>query len=49
VNVVDANVTKRSKVIEKLVFKDNEPREVENATDWEKEKRLKKSMVEIIQ
>jgi hypothetical protein len=46
---VNVNVTMKSKVIEEQVFKDKEPRKIKNATDWEKEKRLKKSMVEIIQ
>jgi hypothetical protein len=31
------------------VFKDRELRKTQSATDWEKEERLKKSMVEIIQ
>ncbi len=41
VNVVDVNVTTRSKVIEEQVFKDREPRKVKNDTDWEKEEWLK--------
>jgi phosphopantothenate synthetase len=49
VNVVDVNVITRSKVIEEHVFKDREPREAKSVVDWEKEKRLKKSMVETIQ
>jgi hypothetical protein len=49
VNVVDINVTTRIKVIEKHVFKDREPRKANSAFNWEKEKRLKKSLVEIIQ
>jgi hypothetical protein len=49
VNVVDVNVTTRSKVTEKHVFKDREPRKVMSVANWEKEERLKKSMVEIIQ
>ncbi len=49
VNVVDINVTTRSKVIKKHVFKDKEPRKVKNAIDWEKEEQLKKSMMETIQ
>ncbi len=48
-NVVDANVTTRSKIIEEQVFKDKEPKKTKNAADWEKEKWLKKSMVETIQ
>jgi hypothetical protein len=46
---VDVNVTTRSKVIEKQLFKDKEPRKVEIINDWEKEEWLKKSMVETIQ
>jgi hypothetical protein len=42
---VGVNVTTRNKVIEEHVFKDKEPRN----DNWEKEKWLKKSMVEIIQ
>jgi len=49
VNVVDVNVTTRSKAIEKHVFKGREPRKEKNVVDWDKEKRLKKSMVETIQ
>jgi hypothetical protein len=49
VNVVDVNVTTRSKVTKKHVFKDREPRKVKSVADWEKEKWLKQSMVEIIQ
>jgi len=48
VNVVDVNVTTRSKVTEKKMFKDRKPRKAKSTTNWEKEKRLKKSMVEII-
>jgi phosphopantothenate synthetase len=49
VNVVDVNVTTRSKVIEEHVFKDREPRKINSVTNSEKEARLKKSMVETIQ
>jgi hypothetical protein len=49
VNVVDVNVTIRSKVIEKQVFKDREPKKAKSVTDWEKKKRLKQAMVETIQ
>jgi hypothetical protein len=49
VNVVDVNVTTRSKATEEHVFKDKEPRKAKSVVDWEKEKWLKKSMVEIIQ
>jgi hypothetical protein len=48
VNVVDVNVTTRSKTTQEHVFKDREPRKVKNIVDWKKE-RLKKSMVETIQ
>jgi hypothetical protein len=46
VNVVDANVTTRSKVIKEHAFKDREPRKAKSAIDWEKEEQFKKSMVE---
>jgi hypothetical protein len=36
VNVVDANVTIRNKVIEEHVFKDREPRKAKSVADWEK-------------
>ncbi len=49
VNVVDVNVTTRSKVTEKQVFKDRKPRKEKNVIDWEKEEQLKQSMVETIQ
>ncbi len=49
VNVVDVNVTRRSKTTKEQVFKDKEPRKTKNVTNWEKEKQLKKSMVETIQ
>ncbi len=49
VNVVDVNVTTRSKATKEQVFKDIKPRKVNSATNWEKEKQLKKSMVETIQ
>ncbi len=47
-NVVDVNVTRRSKATEEQVFKDREPRKAKSVTNWEKEKQLK-SMVKIIQ
>jgi hypothetical protein len=49
VNVVDVNVTIRSKAIEKQVFKDRKPRKAKSVVDLEKEEQLKKSMVETIQ
>jgi hypothetical protein len=49
VNVMDVNVTIRSKVTKEQVFKDREPRKKKGDVEWEKEERLKKSMVEIIQ
>jgi len=36
VNVVDVNVTTRSKVTKKHVFKDREFRKAKSVTDWEK-------------
>jgi succinyl-CoA synthetase beta subunit len=48
VNVLDVNVTTRSKTTEKHVFKDKELRKANNV-DWEKEEQLEKSMLEIIQ
>jgi hypothetical protein len=41
VNVVDVNVTTRSKVIEEQVLKDRKPRKAKSVVNWEKEKRLK--------
>jgi hypothetical protein len=35
VNVVDVNVTTRSKVTEEQVFKDRKPRKANSAIDWE--------------
>jgi adenine specific DNA methylase Mod len=49
VNVVDVNVTTRSKAIEEHVFKDGEARKENSVINWEKEEWLKKKMVEIIQ
>jgi hypothetical protein len=37
VNVLDVNVTTRSKVIEEHVFKDKELRKAKNVVDWKKE------------
>ncbi len=48
-NVVDVNVTTRSKTIEEHVFKDRKPRKANSATNQEKEEWLKMSMVETIQ
>ncbi len=48
VNVVDVNVTTINKIIKEYVFKDRKQRKANSAIDFEKEKRLKKSMVEII-
>jgi hypothetical protein len=48
VNVVDVNVTTRSKTSEEQLFKDREPRKAKSVANLEKEKRLKKSMVETI-
>jgi hypothetical protein len=41
VNVVDVNVTTRSKVIEEHVFEDREPRKANSVANWEEKKRLK--------
>jgi hypothetical protein len=49
VNLVDANVTIRSKVIKEHVLKDRKLRKVKSDIDWEKEEQLKKSMLETIQ
>jgi len=49
VNVVDVNVTTRSKTTKEQVFKDRKPRKTKSATDWEKEEWLTKSMVKTIQ
>jgi hypothetical protein len=49
VNVVDVNVTTKSKAIEEHVSKDKKPRKAKNVANWEKKKWLKKSMVEIVQ
>jgi hypothetical protein len=39
VNVVDVNVTTKSKTIEEHVFKDRKPRKTNSDVDWEKEER----------
>jgi hypothetical protein len=49
VNVVDVNVTTRSKATEEQMFKDRKPRKTKSVVDWEKKKGLKKSTVETIQ
>ncbi len=41
VNVVDVNVTTRSKVTEEHVFKDRDPIKAKNVANWEKEEWLK--------
>jgi hypothetical protein len=41
VNVVDVNVTTRSKVTKEQMFKDKKPKKKKNVTHWEKEKWLK--------
>ncbi len=48
-NVVDVNVTVRSKVPKEHVFKDRKLRKAKSVVDWEKEEWLKKSMVGTIQ
>jgi hypothetical protein len=49
VNVMDVNVTTRSKIIEKHVFKDKKLRKAKECCRLKKKKWLKKSMVETIQ
>jgi hypothetical protein len=49
VNVMDVNVTTRSKVTEEHVFKDRKPRKANSVANWEKGELLKQSMVETIQ
>jgi hypothetical protein len=49
VNVVDVNVTTKSKATKEHVFKDKEPRKIKGVVDWEKEEWLKRSIVEPIQ
>jgi len=49
VNVMDVNVNTRIKVIEEHVFKDRKPRKAKSTSNWEKEGRSKKSIMEIIQ
>ncbi len=49
VNVVDVNVTTKSKATKEHVFKDKEPRKIRSVVDWEKEEWLKRSIVETIQ
>ncbi len=48
-NVVDVNVTTRSKVTKEHVFKDKEPRKTKSVANWEKKKWSIKLMVETIQ
>ncbi len=48
VNVVDVNVTTNNKITKKQKFKNNKPRKTKNVVDWEKEKWLKKLMVETL-
>jgi hypothetical protein len=47
VNVVDVNVTTRSKVTGEQMYKDRKLRKANSVVNWEK-KLLKKSMVETI-
>ncbi len=49
VNVVDVNVTTRSKVTKEQMFKDKKLKKIKIVTHWEKEEWLKQSMVETIQ
>ncbi len=41
VNVVDVNVTTRSKITKEHVFKDRKARKTKNVASWEREKSLK--------
>ncbi len=47
--MVDVNVTTRNKVTKEQVFNYREPKKVKNVVHWEKEEKLKKSLVEIIE
>jgi hypothetical protein len=38
VNVVDVNVTTRSKATKEHVFKDKKPKKAKSVTNWEKKK-----------
>ncbi len=49
VNVVDVDVSTKSKVTEEQVFKDRKPRKANSFIVYENEKQLKKLMVETIQ
>ncbi len=49
INMVEVNVTTRSKTSEEQMFKDREPRKNKSAIDWEVEKKWKRSMVKTIQ
>ncbi len=49
VNVVDVNVVTRSRITKDQVFQEKEPRKNKSTVDWEKNQKLKKTMVEIIQ
>jgi len=48
INMVDVNVTTRSKTSEEQMFKDREPRKNKFATNWEVKKKWKRSMVKTI-
>ncbi len=49
INVVDVNIATKSRIIEEQVFQDKEPWKKKKFIDWEKEEKLKKTMVETIQ
>ncbi len=48
-NVIDINVATRSRIIENHVFHEKELRNNKSNINWEKEEKLKKTMVKIIQ
>ncbi len=48
VNVVDVNLVTRSIIIKDQVFQEKEPRKNKSTTNWEKEEKLKKTIVEMI-
>jgi hypothetical protein len=45
INIMDVNVTTRSKTSEEHVFKDREPRKNKFVVDWEVEKKLMKRLM----
>ncbi len=49
VNVIDVNVVIRSRIRKYYVFQEREPQKSKSTIDWEKEKNLKETMVDIFQ